>query len=412
MEEGSITGTWDFAHNLQIIWKNTLAQHQTVEEIINLVFQTMDNFRTGKASSVFRERASQLGHLVLSNKKRQTTRFVRSLVRGLQAWFRNLPTLVCLMVEEYNEKAIQNKNTDAREVLRLLSKMRDPRNLLLAVGLAQLLELYVEASLQAQHSTRFPTQAWSIVIEMREKVAILSNNWSWGKDNLVYSGLEIPVQVMERLLETGVYKPMVSIQCVRRSKNLQETNLLLEGMLIKDLFEDDSEVAALAGEVITEVPLTWRPRRGRGLFASETGEDGRGGGTRSLTREDVLEVEEELKELARDIVMEWENRQTQTDFEKAVFAALATKFNWGNDHNNVMQFGVEAVVSLPILMKMKDLLNNVVELLPEGHAEKFVVEEMLEGYSSYLKLKAKELDVMDQGDDIIYKEWYKVRKWN
>ena len=176
MEEGSITGTWDFAHNLQIIWKNTLAQHQTVEEIINLVFQTMDNFRTGKASSVFRERASQLGHLVLSNKKRQTTRFVRSLVRGLQAWFRNLPTLVCLMVEEYNEKAIQNKNTDAREVLRLLSKMRDPRNLLLAVGLAQLLELYVEASLQAQHSTRFPTQAWSIVIEMREKVAILSNN--------------------------------------------------------------------------------------------------------------------------------------------------------------------------------------------------------------------------------------------
>ena len=106
LEEGSITGTWDFAHNLQIIWKNTLAQHQTVEEIINLVFQTMDNFRTGKASSVFRERATQLGHLVLSNKKRQTTRFVRSLVIGLQAWFRNLPTLVCLMVEEYNEKTI------------------------------------------------------------------------------------------------------------------------------------------------------------------------------------------------------------------------------------------------------------------------------------------------------------------
>ena len=83
LEEGSITGSWDFAHNLQIIWKNTLAQHQTVEEIIQLVFQTMDNFRTGKANSVFRERASHLGHLVLSNKKRQTTRFVRSLVRGV-----------------------------------------------------------------------------------------------------------------------------------------------------------------------------------------------------------------------------------------------------------------------------------------------------------------------------------------
>ena len=83
------------------------------------------------------------------------------------------------------------------------------------------------------------------------------------------------------------------------------------------------------------------------------------------------------------------HRQTQTDFEKAVFAALATTFNWGNDHNNVMQFGVEAMVSLPILMKMKDPLNNIVELLPDVHAEKFVVEEMLEGYSSYLKFKAK-----------------------
>ena len=182
--------------------------------------------------------------------------------------------------------------------------------------LAQLLELYVEVSFQAHHLTRFPTQAWSIIIEMREKVTILSENWSWGKENLVCSGLEAPIQVVERLLETGVYKPMVSIQCVRRSKNLKETYLLLEGMLIKDLFEDDSEVAALAGEVITEVPLTWRPRRGRGLFVSETGEmeDGRGGGTRSLTREDVLEVEEELKELTQDIVTEWEHRQTQTDF--------------------------------------------------------------------------------------------------
>ena len=53
-------------------------------------------------------------------------------------------------------------------------------------------------------------------------------------------------------------------------------------------------------------------------------------------------MEEELKKLAQDIFMEWENRQTQTDFEKAVFTALATKFNWGNDHNNVMQFRVEA----------------------------------------------------------------------
>jgi hypothetical protein len=91
LEAGSITGTWDFAHSLQIVWKNALGEHETVEELISLVFQTMDDYRVGKASTVFRDRAAELGHLVLSNKKKQTTRFVRSLARGLQAWFRNLP---------------------------------------------------------------------------------------------------------------------------------------------------------------------------------------------------------------------------------------------------------------------------------------------------------------------------------
>ena len=31
LEEGSLTGTWDYAHNLQIVWKNLLAAHPVVE---------------------------------------------------------------------------------------------------------------------------------------------------------------------------------------------------------------------------------------------------------------------------------------------------------------------------------------------------------------------------------------------
>ena len=87
LEEGTISGTWDFAHNLQIIWKTGLAQHPLVEEIISLVFETMDNYRLEKSSTIFQARAAEFGHLVLTNKKQQTIRFVRSLARGLQAWF-------------------------------------------------------------------------------------------------------------------------------------------------------------------------------------------------------------------------------------------------------------------------------------------------------------------------------------
>ena len=47
LEEGSLTGTWDFAHNLQIIWKNGLAVNPMVEDLIALVFSSMDEFRSG-----------------------------------------------------------------------------------------------------------------------------------------------------------------------------------------------------------------------------------------------------------------------------------------------------------------------------------------------------------------------------
>ena len=124
-----------------------------------MIFSVIDDHRTGKAGKIFRARAAELAHLVLTNKKRQTTRFVRSLARGLQTFLRNLPTLSNVFGGAC-ESAVQERNdTLAREVLVKLGKMRDPRNLLLAIGHGQVLELYCRASLQSNHSYRFPTQA-------------------------------------------------------------------------------------------------------------------------------------------------------------------------------------------------------------------------------------------------------------
>ena len=74
LEEGSLSGTWDYAHSLQIVWNNAIKQHAEVEDLITLMFGSMDEYRTGQSSAIFRERAEELGHLILSNKKKQTTR--------------------------------------------------------------------------------------------------------------------------------------------------------------------------------------------------------------------------------------------------------------------------------------------------------------------------------------------------
>ena len=42
-------------------------------------------------------------------------------------------------------------------------------------------------------------------------------------------------------------------------------------------------------------------------------------------------MKEELKNLCRHILVYWKEWQEQTELEKASFAALAEKFDWGGD---------------------------------------------------------------------------------
>ena len=63
----------------------------------------------------------------------------------MKTYFQNLPTLVVVKAQHY-EQLVLKKNTDARAVMKTLSQLRDLRNLLLAVGLAQLLEHYCNVS--------------------------------------------------------------------------------------------------------------------------------------------------------------------------------------------------------------------------------------------------------------------------
>ena len=130
-----------------------------VEELITSIFRVLDDYRMGQFSKIFRARAAELGHLVLTNKKKHTTCFVHCLVWGMQAYLRNLPTLINIMSQEYEVAVLERRNTQAWEVLVTRTKLQDSRKLLLVVGLAQLLEFYVVASLQSQHNHCFPTQA-------------------------------------------------------------------------------------------------------------------------------------------------------------------------------------------------------------------------------------------------------------
>ena len=116
LEPGSITGDWDSAHNMKLVWADILKQRKWILNVTDTYFKVMQSKNTGKAATHFEERAEELGHIVLTNKTYQTTRFVRALLRGLTAAIRNLPTLVNILAEDFNEAALQFNNRESQKV--------------------------------------------------------------------------------------------------------------------------------------------------------------------------------------------------------------------------------------------------------------------------------------------------------
>ena len=172
LEPGSISGDWDAAHSMQLTWADLIKKHPEIIKTADCFFNVMMENRLGKVGTHFMNRANELGYLVLTNKTHQTTRFVRALMRGLTAALRNLPTLDVVLSEEIRAMEMAGKNDKVNKMNKTKRKMKDARHILLVIGLMQILEIYAEVSLSAQHSQYFPTQIWSVIKSAKAKLKV------------------------------------------------------------------------------------------------------------------------------------------------------------------------------------------------------------------------------------------------
>ena len=225
------------AHQLQIIWNQSLKKHQKVETLIKVYFDAMSDFSLGKSSTIFHNRARELGNLVLTPKKQQVTRFVRSLIRGLRSAMQNLPTMIAIFADEYQTACTERRNTDAKEYKKKMENLRSSENFVYTLGFLQLLEKYAKVSLDAQHLKFFPTQVWSSIKEAQEEVSKLSNSWEWSEEKLEFSVMDAPKKIIETLVEENKYEPkLLQNNVARKGKELQEAGLLEEGEKVDTLF--------------------------------------------------------------------------------------------------------------------------------------------------------------------------------
>ena len=236
---------------MQLVWSDVLKKKPWVLDTIKTYFSAMQSMRCGKASTHFFEKASELENLILTNKAYQSTRFVRSLQRGNTAALRNLPTLVSIISEEYQEVVLNFNNTKAKELKKTLDSLTSAENLFFGIGLAQLLESYCVASLESQYVSHFPIQVWKRIDSSKNELQNLAEKWTWNDSKLNLAGIGTPQILISNILRKGSYEPFVPEGSIRRNKSkIKDFSELLANADSVGLFDEENQhVLELAGSV-------------------------------------------------------------------------------------------------------------------------------------------------------------------
>ena len=340
---------------MQLVWADVLKNNEWITSLMDIYFDAMGDRNTGKASTHFQERAEELGHIVLTNKSYQKTRFVRALLRGLTAAMRNLTTIVSILAAEYDDAALRYNNTRGKEMEKTIKDLRSPKNLLLTIGMMQLLEIYASVSLEAQHSFHFPVQVWHKITSAKDVLSKLSDNWSWCETPLKIGGIGSPRFIIETLKHKGTFTPYVPEGSVRKNTNPQYIEELVSCAADEvNLFDEETQlVLEFAGSLSIEG------------FS-----------------DDLLEsVEHKLQSLAGELKTAWDRRQSANAHHLAVLSAFGQVrlAEDGSDNSNISY-----------IKDMAAQLKMVIDSLPQ--AELFSVNDSVEGFIEWNKFWKKSLE--------------------
>ena len=401
---------------MQLVYKHGLANHPAMEESIQVMFDTMSEFRLGQSSTLFHQTAKELGHLVLTNKKDQTTRFVRSAAHAMKAFFQNLPTLIMVLSKMAQDFILDGKNTKAKEIQTKINKIQDPRFLLRLLGLGQILEIYCKVSLEGQYSSHLPSQVWEAVNRGKAELEKLGSDWGWAGEDLKFIDVEAPVKTVERLLVSSTYKPKVNMKnVVRKGAELRAAGLLEPDERVSSLFENGYMVKPLAGEVLMQVARAGRKRRaaGRAHCSTTSDDEEMEDESRKIKEEDIEEVEKLLQGLSKSIIDQWNLRMVQSPLAAATCQVLGmAPTKEVIDDRLVFVDIMEEKLAL-LLSKLPDSVSQRFQvsfcrldfLVHLKNADQLQVANTLDGYITYMELFYELQEVFHVHQ--IYEQWYR-----
>ena len=182
---------------------------------------------------------------------------MRAFLRAGTAGLRNLPTIDHIINEDYEACLHACDNTTASELNKTLEKIRSAENMMMILGIMEILEIYAVASLDSQNSFWFPTQIMQSINEAKTKIKALAIKWKWSEHSLEISGIGSPKSHIENL-KKGAYKAHVPVNSMRKNQRFLKEKVDPEKMLWfgrtfnNNLFdEEDQLILDFAGEMVT-----------------------------------------------------------------------------------------------------------------------------------------------------------------
>ena len=168
------------------------------------------------------------------------TRWARVDLEAVAVFLRNAPSIYAYLGREEDRCRRQNNNTLLKQIMKSRSLLRNPFFWLRFFGYAQIFNLIVEASLEAQHSSYFSTSSLHLVMEAMSKIDKLGNEWVWQEENLSFASIGCPAEYVAGI-KSGSFQPNVSIGAKKRRarmiNSIREYRMELEGFEPEDFEE-------------------------------------------------------------------------------------------------------------------------------------------------------------------------------
>ena len=365
LQPGEISGNHDMSHNLQLAYSDVFNHDRKgdkkMKKIINDVYSVMSDYNSGQAGSIFMEAAMKLNHVVLANKGRNKTRFVRSDFRGLQTYMTNIPTLYSIQGEVFKECNDSLNITRAKVAEKFMANLSDGNTLASLVGYSQFLEIYVECSLTSQHAQKFPTSIIQAVLKLEGQLESLASSWVWFDSNLKFGRFGAPSVIISDLL-SGTYKPYIDRPTATR--NIIGPNIYRN----ECLRQQENIIAAGVCQEDLEELLNWDPPI---AHVGPSG-DSEGIPVTGFSRIDLMNVENHMKDLASDLHGQLSQRVRMWPLLLSALEGLGGDLSWVDDECNFNENTLQK-------------LTNIISDLTGPAKDQFDVVSCLPAYKVFVK---------------------------